>query len=81
MKIDLLTMPGCGHCAGAKQILEKVKPDFPELEVVIHDITENPEIAQQYMLMTAPGVVIEGKLVFSGGLDEKKLREHLNGLN
>ena len=79
MKIDLLTMPGCGHCANAKQILEKVKPDFPELEVVIHDITENPEIAQQYMLMTAPGVVIDGELVFSGGLDEKKLRERLKG--
>jgi len=77
MKIDLLTMPGCGHCAGAKQVIEKVKPDFPELEVVIHDITKNPEIAQKYMLMTAPGVVIDGELVFSGGLDESKLRESL----
>jgi glutaredoxin len=79
MKIDLLTMPGCGHCASAKQILEKVKPDFPELEVVIHDITEKPELAQQYMLMTAPGVVIDGELVFSGGLDEEKLRQRLKG--
>ncbi len=79
MKIDLLTMPGCGHCVKAKQIVEKVKADFPEMEVTVHDITENPELAQQYMLMTAPGVVIDGELVFSGGLDEKKLRERLQG--
>ena len=81
MKIDLLTMPGCGHCASAKTILDKVMGDFPEIEVVIHDITEKPELAQQYMLMSAPGVVIDGELVFSGGLDEKKLRERLEGVS
>lgn len=78
MKIDLLTMPGCSHCAHAKQVVEKVRPDYPGLELVIHDITEEPELAGQYMLMSAPGVVIDGELVFTGGVDEAKLREHLD---
>lgn len=79
MKIDLLTMPGCAHCAHAKDVLKRVKPDYPQLQLVIHDIAEEPELAQQYMLMSAPGVVIDGELVFSGGMDEEKLRERLSG--
>jgi glutaredoxin len=78
MKIDLLTMAGCPHCAHARTVLERVQPDYPELEVIIHDIAEEPELASRYMLMSAPGVVIDGKLVFSGGLDETKLRERLD---
>lgn len=80
-KIDLLTMPGCSHCAHAKQVLDKVAPDYSDLEVVIHDITEEPELAGQYMLMTAPGIVIDGELVFTGGVDEVKLREYLDSNN
>ncbi len=80
MKIDFLTMPGCSHCAHVRAVLEKVKPDFPDLDLVEHDVTKEPELAAQYMLMSAPGVVIDGELVFTGGLDETKLREHLEGL-
>jgi glutaredoxin len=78
MKIDLLTMAGCPHCAHAKEVLDRVQPDYPELEVIIHDVAEEPELASRYMLMSAPGVVIDGELVFSGGVDEAKLRERLD---
>lgn len=77
MKIDLLTMPGCPH---AKQVLEKVMPDYSGLEFVIHDVTEEPELAGKYMLMSAPGVVIDGQLVYSGGVDEEKLRNYLDNI-
>lgn len=80
MKIELLTMPGCGHCAAAKETVEKIKAEFPELEVEIFDVTENPELSQKYMLMSAPGVVINGKLEFTGGVNEEELREKLSGL-
>ena len=77
MKIDLLTIPGCAHCANAKALLAKIKPDYPELEIVEHDITEEPELAEKYALMSAPGVVIDGELAFTGGIDEDKLRARL----
>ena len=80
IKVELLTMPGCGHCAAAKEILEKVKPDFPEMEVEILDVTEHHEVAQKYMLMSAPGIAINGKLEFTGGIREEKLRKRLEGL-
>lgn len=80
LKIELLSMPGCGHCAHAKQVLDKVTPDYKEVEVIIHDVTKEPELAGQYMLMSAPGIVINGELVFSGGVEEAKLREYLDNI-
>jgi len=80
MKIELLTMPGCGHCASAKVIMEKIKGDFPEMELEIIDVTEHPELSAKYMLMSAPGIVINGKLEFSGGVKEDELREKLAAL-
>ena len=61
-----------------KEVLDRVQPDYPELEVILHDVAEEPELASRYMLMSAPGVVIDGELVFSGGVDEAKLRERLD---
>ncbi len=78
MKVDFLTMPGCSHCAFVKGVLAKVKADYPDLEVVEHDMTEEPELAGQYMVMSAPGVVIDGELAFTGGVDEAELRERLD---
>lgn len=75
--LKLLTTPGCPHCAGAKKIVEKIKPDFPDLKIRIVDITKHPKEAQKYMLMSAPGVVINGKLEFSGGVTEEQLRKKL----
>ncbi len=80
IKVDLLTMPGCTHCAAAKKILDKIKSDFPEMEVEILDVTEHPEVAQKYMLMSSPGIVINGKLEFTGGVKEETLRKRLNEL-
>lgn len=80
IKLELLTMPGCVHCAAAKETVKKVKTIFPEMMVDIIDVTENPEVAQKYMLMSAPGVVINGKLEFTGGVKEEALRKKVEEL-
>lgn len=80
IKVELLTMPDCAHCAAAKETIEKVKADFPEMEVEIIDVTENTEAAEKYMLMSAPGVVINGKLEFTGGVTLSDLRKRLGEL-
>lgn len=77
IKIELLTMPGCGHCASAKETVKKVKDDFPDMMLEVIDVAEHPEVAQKYMLMSAPGIVINGKLEFSGGVKEDALRKRL----
>lgn len=81
--IDVLfiTVPNCAQCAKAKKVIEKVPPDFPELKVEYLDVTVHPEILQQYQLLSAPGIVINGKLEYTGGLDETAFREHLKKLS
>ena len=80
IKLELLTMPGCVHCAAAKETVEKVKAVFPEMVVEIIDVIETPEAAQKYMLMSAPGVVVNGKLEFVGGVKEEALRKKIEEL-
>ncbi len=82
MKLQLLTSSGCGHCAEAKKILEEIKPDFPELEIEEVDMTtdEGQEMLGKYMVMSSPGVIINGELFSQGGLDKAKLVEKLESL-
>ncbi len=83
--IDVLfiTVPNCVQCAKAKKVIEKVQSDFPEMNVEYIDVTEHPEILQKYRVMSSPGIVINGKLEYTGGLDEKafrdQLKKHLTG--
>ena len=80
--IDILfiTIPGCVQCAKAKYVIQKVQPDFPDMKVSYVDVTEQPDILQQYRVLSAPGIVINGKLEFTGGLDETLFRERLKKL-
>ncbi|SDH77633.1 Glutaredoxin [Pseudomonas benzenivorans] len=81
--IDILfiTVPNCVQCAKAKRVIEKVQPDFPDLKVEYIDVTQHPEILQQYQVLSAPGIVINGKLQYTGGLDETAFREQLGKLS
>lgn len=82
MKLQFLTMPGCSHCAEAKKIIEEIKPDFPDLEIEEIDMTtpEGQELVQKHGIMSSPGVIIEGELFSTGGLDKEKLIEKLKSL-
>lgn len=81
IEVLFITIPNCTQCAKAKKAIEKVQPDFPDLKVEYIDVTQHPEILQQYRVLSAPGIVINGKLEYTGGLDETAFREHLKKLS
>jgi len=72
MRIQILTTPECSACTKVKKILEELKVKY---EVI--DITKNPKILQKYPIMTAPGVVINGKLEFTGVPSRGELKRKL----
>ncbi len=80
IKLELLSMPDCVHCAAAKEVIGRIKGDYPEMDVEVIDVTEHPDVAQKYMLMSSPGIVINGKLEFTGGVSEGALRAKLDKL-
>ncbi len=81
-KIQFLTMPGCHNCAAAKKIFDEILPDFPNVEVQEIDMTtpEGQELIQKYSIMSSPGIVINGELFSTGGVDRKKLVEKIKSL-
>ena len=81
INIQFITVPNCVQCAKAKKIIEKVKLDFSEMTVEYIDVTEHPEILQQYRVLSSPGIVVNGKLEYTGGLDEASFRALLQKLS
>lgn len=73
MKIQILTTPGCSSCKQLEQMLDEMGKKY---EVI--DVTENPDLLSKYQIMTAPGLVIDGKLVSTGIPSQEKLEKLLN---
>ncbi len=74
MKIQVLTTPGCSNCNVLEKMLEELGVKYDLI-----DVTEKSEYLQKYPIFTAPGLVINEKLEFTGipKLDEleKKIFE------
>ncbi len=61
MKVEVLTTPGCSNC----KVLEKMLDNLG-ISYNLIDVTEKSEYLERYPIFTAPGLVIDGKLEFTG---------------
>lgn len=79
IKLQIITSPGCECCEDVKIYIKDVQKDFPGLEVEIIDMTTpaGQGLVQKYNILSAPGIIINGKLEFSGETKEKDLRKKL----
>jgi len=73
VKVEILTTPGCGSCAKVEKTLNEMKVKYK-----IIDITKNPKILEKYSVISSPGIVINGKLEFSGVPSKKELKAKLD---
>ncbi len=76
MKVEILTTPDCSNCSVVERMLDEMKVSY---EVI--DVTEKPEYLKKYPIFTAPGVVINGKLEFTGVPKKEELLEKLKTIN
>ena len=82
IKIQEVTMSGCSHCAGAKKILEEIKPQFSGIELEYIDMLseKGQKMVIDYGIMSSPGIIVNGELFSSGGLNKEKLIEKIKSL-
>jgi len=73
MKVEVLTTPDCSNCSVLEKMLNEIGISY---EVI--DVTEKPEFLEKYPIYTAPGLVIDGKLEFTGIPKQKELEKILN---
>jgi YHS domain-containing protein len=64
--------PGCTNCSVVEKMLDDLKVSYDVI-----DVTEKPEYLEKYPIYTAPGVVINGKLEFTGVPKKQELMEKL----
>ena len=72
MKIKILTTPDCSNCDVLEKMLDELGISY---EVI--DVTKQPEYLKKFPIFTAPGMVINGKLEFTGIPKSKDLIEKL----
>lgn len=79
INLTLVTREGCVHCAQTKEILKKIKPEYPELAVEEIDMTtpRGQELISKYGIMSSPGIIINDELFAMGGSTEKELWDKL----
>lgn len=80
MTLDVLVLRAsdCRHCGQVVGILERLKAEeFPDLQVSEASIVDHPELLDRFPIVASPGIVVNGKLVASGLVSEKKLRQRL----
>lgn len=78
----MVTVPGCVHCEAARKIFEEVKPTYPDMIIEEIDATtpEGMELVQKFGIFASPGIIINGELFSTGGLDRKKFIQKLDTL-
>ena len=72
-KIEILTTPSCGNCKTVENMLDELKVPYKVI-----DVTEKPEYLEKYPIFTAPGVVIDDKLEFTGIPKKQELLKKLS---
>lgn len=75
MKVEILTTPGCSNCSVVERMLDEIGVSYDVI-----DVTKKPEYLQKYPIYTAPGVVINGKLEFTGVPKKQKLIEKIESV-
>jgi len=76
MRVKILTTPGCTTCIVVEKMLEELKVKY---EVI--DVTKKSEFLKKYPILTAPGIVIDNKLYFTGVPEKRDLKEKLKKRN
>ncbi len=73
IKALLLTAPGCPHCGSVKQALEKIQSGGIPLSVETVDISQQPEVAEQYGVRSVPWLQL-GMFELAGAWSLTELR-------
>ena len=84
IKIQEVSSKGCVSCEVAKKLLkEEIAPNFPNVDIEYIDMLseQGMKMVQDYGFMSSPGIIINGELFSSGGLNKEKLIEKIRSLS
>ncbi len=70
--LEELSSPGCHNCAGFKKFWEEIQGNWPNVKFTEFSIIEpaGQEMVQKYQIFASPGIIINGELFSTGGVDK-----------
>lgn len=79
IKVTLIRPAGCAHCEEAKNALEKLKADYPDLVIEEIEATspEGQDLIIKHGILSSPGILINDKFFAMGGATEKQFRKKI----
>jgi thioredoxin 1 len=77
-----LSSPGCSHCEEFRKFWHSIEGDYPDVEFQDISVTtpEGQELAQKHMVFSSPGIIINGELFSTGGVNKDKFTAKLKEL-
>lgn len=81
INLDVLASPGCVVCRTFEDFWHSVEKDWPNVKFRHIEVTtpEGQEMAAKYMILSSPGIVLNGELFATGGFNQddfiKKMKE------
>lgn len=78
-----LTSPGCQICKAFEEFWHSIEKDWPNVMYKKLDVTtkEGQELAEKYMILASPGIILNDELFATGGFDRDKFTEKLKELS
>jgi len=81
--LEELTSPDCHNCEAFEKFWSSIEKNWPN--VVYKNISvitpEGQELVQKHTIMASPGIVLNGELFSTGGVDKDKFVEKLKELS
>lgn len=77
--LEYVTIPGCADCRQFEELLERVIPDFPEVQVreVTADTPRGMAISVERGVLRFPVIVLDDELIAVEAIGEAALRTTL----
>jgi len=78
-----LSAPGCQHCAAFREFWRSVEKNWPAVKFREISVTtpEGQELAGKHMIFASPGIVLNGELFSTGGVNQEKFLTKLKALS
>ena len=82
VQLEVLTAPGCVHCHEFLEYWKTAGKDWPSVTLKELSIItpEGQELVQKHQIFSSPGIVLNGELFATGGVNKEKFLVKLKEL-
>ena len=78
-----LSAPGCIHCKDFQEFWRGIEKDWPQVKFREISVTtpEGQELAGKHMIFASPGIILNGELFSTGGVNKDQFLTKLKELS